>query len=187
MFHWCILKFQMCNYSFEGRWPLAVKIVQFGWNCTSNAIQILLWMSWMDTLKLKSYCYILKFQLQGCCFVGMCPSSFNIYTSKLLLWCWITSVNSRGHTWLNFISDRYILKFQWMVSDFSETICILWSIQGITVRYNMTVPFYCNLVRLKMCTNLYICIFKGLQCALTVITIMALWQLLHLGHRKYVL
>ena len=26
---------------------------------------------------------------------------------------------------------------------------------------------------------------KGLQCALTVITITALWRLLHLGHRKY--
>ena len=30
---------------------------------------------------------------------------------------------------------------------------------------------------------IYIYISKGLQCALTVITIMALWQLLHLGHR----
>ena len=29
-------------------------------------------------------------------------------------------------------------------------------------------------------------ISKGSQCALTVITIMASWQLLHLGHRKYV-
>ena len=34
--------------------------------------------------------------------------------------------------------------------------------------------------------KIYIYISKGLQCALTVITIMVLWQLPHLGHRKYV-
>ena len=42
---------------------------------------------------------------------------------------------------------------------------------------------------LLLCLYVYMYIYilsKGLQCALTVITIMALWQLLHLGHRKYV-
>ena len=34
---------------------------------------------------------------------------------------------------------------------------------------------------------IYIYISKGLQCALTAITIVALWQLPHLGHGMYVL
>ena len=33
-----------------------------------------------------------------------------------------------------------------------------------------------------MCPHGYIYISKGLQCALTAITIVALWQLPHLGH-----